>query len=245
MSMNRSISTIRNLPILISAAIILLGGAVRGVWTDRWTVDRAVEMASARLDRVPMAMGDWAGRPTEYDARDSSRAGITGGLVRRYVNRRDGAVVTLLIVCGHPGPISVHTPEVCYRGAGYDLLGRRFRRTIAPEGGDAPAEFWEIRLTKRGAVAPQDLGILYAWSADGDWRAPDRDARLTFAASPFLYKMYVVRELTPALESRQADPVPGFLGALLPGLRKSLFPPDDGAAGHIGRQRRPSMVEAM
>src|SRR4051812_14378566 len=113
----------RTLPILISTAIVLLGGSVRGVWTHRWASDPDLEMASTRLDRVPMTIGDWTGQSVEYNEKDFSRAGIEGGLLRRYVNRRNGDAVTLLIVCGRPGPISVHTPEVCYPAAGYVVLG--------------------------------------------------------------------------------------------------------------------------
>src|SRR4051812_3337978 len=113
----------RTLPILISTAIVLLGGSVHGIWTHRWTNDRDLEIAAARLDRVPMTIGDWEGQPLEFEVKDYARAGIEGGLSRRYINRRNGDIETLLIVCGPPGPISVHTPEVCYPAAGYVVLG--------------------------------------------------------------------------------------------------------------------------
>jgi hypothetical protein len=215
----------RILPILVATALVLVAGGIQGIMISRWTTDHSLERAAARLDHVAMTIGDWKGQTVEQNTKDLARAGIVGGLLRRYVNHRNGAVVTLLIVCGPPGPISVHTPEVCYAGAGYDVLGPRVRCSVAPGSKGTPAEFWKIRLRKQRTIAPEYLGIHYAWSAAGDWQAPDGDARLTFAGSPSLYKMYVVRQFTSADEPQEADPSLELIGALLPELRKSLFPP--------------------
>jgi hypothetical protein len=212
------------IPILFATAVVLLGGVVQGVWVDRWKTKHEPAEAAARLDRVALAVGDWTGRPSEFDVKEYAQAGIVGGLFRRYVNRRTGDAVTLLIVCGLPGPISVHTPEVCYAGAGYESTGPR-DQTALPLGADQPpSAFWKVRMRKLRSIAPELLEIHYGWSTTGTWRAPERDPRFEFAGSPSLYKMYVVRQAPSTGASGEADPSLEFLRVLVPELRKSLFP---------------------
>ena len=50
------------------------------------------------------------------EAYEAAAAELEGWLARRYLHRRTGVVVHVLLLCGRPGPLSVHTPEVCYYG---------------------------------------------------------------------------------------------------------------------------------
>jgi hypothetical protein len=211
-------------PLLVATAIVLVGGGIQGIASHRWTTNHEVEQAAARLDRVALAVGDWKGQALESSAQDFARAGIVGQLLRRYVNQRTGDVVTLLIVCGRPGSISVHTPEVCYAGAGYEVLGQREKLSSPRDSADSPTEMWKVRLRKVGAIAPELLAVCYGWSTTGVWRAPARDARFEFAGSPYLYKMYLVHSSTTTGGPQEVDPSVEFLRALVPGLRRSLFP---------------------
>ena len=58
---------------------------------------------------------------------------IDGYLSRTYTNQGTGATVSLLIVGGKPGPISVHTPDICFSGAGYELKNTPMQTSITPE----------------------------------------------------------------------------------------------------------------
>lgn len=42
-----------------------------------------------------------------------------------YVHRTNGRAAAAMLMCGRPGPIAVHTPDVCYPGAGYRQVGPR------------------------------------------------------------------------------------------------------------------------
>jgi hypothetical protein len=213
---------LRTLPILIAIAVVVLLGKVGGNWTDRWTIGHEIEPAAVRLGRVSLALGDWTGQELEFNAREHAGTGIRAGLLRRYVNRRTDARVTVLIVCGRPGPISVHTPEVCYAAAGYEVIGDRIQATVPLGPETPPARFWKVRLRKLGAVVPEMLGVHYAWSATGLWRAPEREPRLEFAGRPSLYKLYVIDDRATA-EPAATDPTIAFIQALLPELERSLF----------------------
>src|SRR5438105_7726947 len=95
-------------PLLTVFAVVASSGALHGVRTNRWAPSGALERATARLADLPMTVGDWDGQADELDARQAALAEVSGSVLRRYVNRRTGAVVSVLLVCGRPGPVSLH-----------------------------------------------------------------------------------------------------------------------------------------
>src|SRR5947209_2410247 len=136
----------RLLPVLTVVVIVTLSGVVHGVWTNRWGTAKAVQEAAEKLEKnVPMTIGEWDGQAKEMTEREIAIGEIDGYVSRSYVNRRTGSMVSLLIVCGRPGPISVHTPDVCYGGAGYEQVGPT-PRYAAP---GMPAEFKVLQLRKQ------------------------------------------------------------------------------------------------
>jgi hypothetical protein len=214
---------LRTIPLLgITATLTFLSGYVHGLWTDRWGDSPELQEAVARLERVPTKVGDWDGHEEQLDPRATRRAGFRGYVTRRYENRRTGATVHLLLACGRSGPLSVHTPEVCYRGSGYAQVGRLRKHAPTPAESSAPAEFWTARFSKGAAAAPPQLAVLWAWSAGRGWLAPD-NPRLTFAGAPALYKLYVVNATSPAEGSGVDGTCQEFLRQLLPELDKAIF----------------------
>ena len=106
------------------------------------------------------------------DAKPSSTAGRIAGMIqRRYVNRTNGDTVVIAIVCGKPGPVSIHTPDVCYGASGYNV-GQRIRQTHPGRG----AEFWTADAVKTQASKKRKLRIYWGWSAGSGWKAAE-DAR--------------------------------------------------------------------
>lgn len=206
---------------LIALAVILLSGAVHGYWTGRWANSRALEDRVARLVRVPMVIGDWQGRATTLDRRTLEAAEISGYIARRYESRRDGRAVTLFLVCGRPGPISVHSPEVCYQGTGFEVGGPAVRSSFERPGTSTPDEFWMVGLVKRASVLPVSLRLIYSWSVGDRWHASDRP-RFDFAASPFLYKLYLIRDVAGDLDDDREETLFEFARELLPVLRTAL-----------------------
>src|SRR6516225_2141560 len=98
----------RYYPAFTALTLILVAGLVHGFWTDRWVVSTAPAEAAARLEQLPLEAGDWKGEPLEVNSK--SAEAITGRLCRRYTNRSTGSVVTIALVSGLPGPVSIHTP---------------------------------------------------------------------------------------------------------------------------------------
>jgi hypothetical protein len=208
---------------LLAAGAVLVAvlgsGALAGVWTGRWGASQALRAAAARLDAVPLTLGDtWDGHAGELTEREIAVAELEAYLSRRYVHRRTGAAVSVLLVCGRPSAVAAHTPDVCYAGAGYAQVG-----AARAQDGPGGSRFQVLDFRKRDVAAPTSLRIFLAWSDAGAWSAP-ANPRLTFAGKPFLYKLYVVREMARPDEPLDEDPIKGLLRDLIPQLEESLLP---------------------
>jgi hypothetical protein len=202
---------------LTASAALIACGLVHGFWTDRWLPPVDVEQAAARLESVPLEMGDWQGTVVDVKLSQAG-AGVAGCIQRRYVHRPSGVTVAMYLVCGRPGPVSIHTPEVCYGANGY-LVGTKSRFT--PEGGGA---LWKTDAIRASATEETKLRLFWGWNGGRGWTAPD-DARLEFARYRVLHKLYVVRELSSLNEPTRGEPCQDFLQVLLPVLEQTLFTP--------------------
>jgi Protein of unknown function (DUF3485) len=201
-------------PLLVATAAVVVAGGVHGVQTDRWHSSAQLEQAIARLDHVPLACGDWRGEELPYEADDMARAGIKRCVFRRYRNQRTREVVSLLLVCGRGGPISVHTPDICYTGAGYRQISDALTKIVEWDGGQKGT--FRVARFGKPAVIPTQLEIYWSWSRDGrSWEAPE-NPRVPLARLPSLYKLYVVREFVAGSREETFDSCQEF-------LRRALF----------------------
>src|SRR6266446_9220579 len=109
--------------VAIAAALVLIAlcGVVHGLRAERWQTSRALEEALARVELAPLEIGDWKAEPQENDVQAFAQAGAQRYWTRLYTNARKGQSVLAILMCGRAGRMAVHTPEVCYRGAGYEL----------------------------------------------------------------------------------------------------------------------------
>jgi hypothetical protein len=220
----------RAFPLAAAFALVIVSGLVHGFWTLRWETAQALQLeeALARVSKVPLKFGDWEGREIEVDASTFARAGARTYWMRQYRQRRTGAMFSVILMCGRAGPMSVHTPDVCYRGAGYELThparSYTFPRT--------QAAFWTGDFAK-GLPASGGLRLFWSWSVDGRWQAPDHP-RFTFRGQPALYKLYVIREGATSAEPLADDPTGAFVEDFLPVLGRALFPDQEAASAHEG-----------
>ena len=206
----------KSLPLLVFAARVLAAGTLHGLHSNRWQSSADLDKAVGRLDAVPESLGDWRGEKQEFDVEDLKRAGIKGHVAYRYRNVVTGERVSLLIVCGRFGPISVHTPDICYGGAGYEALGAQFRKPIA-----GALSVWAMQFKAPPTMSSSQIEVNWAWNGGKGWVAPD-NSRWAFAGYPTLYKLYVVRDLPTVAPEQKKDPMVPFLQTFLPELEKIL-----------------------
>ncbi len=225
----------RLLPWITALVLLAAAGLAHGLYTERWRPSDALAAAAARLDRVPRTVGDWQGTDVAVEAEAFVQAGARNYWARSY-RRRGGGAVLVVLMCGRAGRMAVHTPEVCYRGAGYDLLESPARATIRGEADDDYGTFWSARFSKQTG-GTSDLRLYWAWGDGADWQAPT-SPRWQFRGRPFLYKLYASHELTGDAGAAGAAGAAGQAGAagtdatmdllrqLLPTLREALAAPD-------------------
>jgi hypothetical protein len=208
---------------LIAVVLLAASGVSHRIWTGAWSVSGEPALSASRLPALPATLGDWVGVDTEVDGKQLAQAEAAGYLARRYVQRRSGAEVSLFIICGRPGPVSVHTPDICYGGIGFRLAGAESHYRAEGNADTPSAEFITGNFVKPDPALPQNLRIYWGWKAGSGWRAP-ANPRMTFGAVPALYKMYLVYRPLPGVELPQRDPCQDFLRDLLPELEKTLSP---------------------
>lgn len=212
MSANARICTV----ILLVVGLTGLVGAVYGRLTQRWGPTADLTAAARRLADFPQKIGTWELVNEQPIAEDVVEMLSCGGYVnRQYVDRATGHIISVAILLGPPGPIAVHTPEVCYSSRAYTLQKPRNELSLTDEQGRGHS-FWSTKFSS-STPSVDELEVCYAWSDDGDWKA-SRSPRFEFAARPFLVKIQLAA-LSPATSPTQSKQTPSvcqeFLSAML------------------------------
>jgi hypothetical protein len=209
---------IMRLPILVACGLLAFSGLVHGLWTDRWSRPEALERALARVADVPLALGPWQGKEVvPEDAESFRRAGAQAYRIVNYTHAEKKTSISVVLMCGRAGRMAVHTPEVCYQGAGYELAEAPVPMPLKSARGESV--FWTARFNKTISTSA-DLRLCWAWNAAGDWQAPP-SPRWAFRGLPFLYKLYVIQEIRASAADDEA--LGDFFHYLVPALRTALF----------------------
>jgi hypothetical protein len=209
------------LGLLSVAALTLASGVLHGRLTNRWGPPFAMREAAARLDQIPSQFGQWRlrqSRPLEPTAAEMLQC--AGCLSRTYENH-DGQAVDVTLLVGPSGPISVHTPEVCFSSQDFTVIEPRKRLSVQDSSG-TKGEFWAVTFRANDLQA-RKLRVCYGWTTDGRWSAPP-EPRFTFASSPHLYKIQLTAALLPGQSLKTGDPCQKFLQDFVPVARASIAP---------------------
>jgi hypothetical protein len=205
----------------VALAMIIVGGyqhRVQSELEDRKA--QQIEEAAKNLPHaVPLKIGDWLGEDQPIDDREMRAAEIVGCISRTFTHQLTGEVRQMILVCGSPGPISVHTPDVCFQSQGYVMISepKRLELEIAK---DRSAVFWWADFQQDQGVFKRTLRTFWSWKGLDSWRAVDHP-RLQFAACPVLNKLYVACPLTGLEEPGSIEPGGHFLKSLITTLEQS------------------------
>jgi hypothetical protein len=207
-------------PVVVALALstVIGSGLVHGYWTGRWESAEAAAASAVLLRQLPLSLGDWQGLDLPTNPRDVGK--VSAYLYRRYVNQRTGAAVAVILACGRPGPVSIHTPDVCYVASGYrSAEGQLFTPLLDPS---LPrAEFKTAHFVKTKSAGQTHVRVFWAWNAGGTWTVPD-NPRLAFAGHPVLYKLHMAREMPNGNDPLEEDPSVDLLRRLLAEFHKSI-----------------------
>ena len=208
----------RTFLVVLAAALIVGGGVLHGMLSDRWGNPEELAQIARRVHALKAEFGDWTSREAKLDAAQLKVGEIVDHTSREYVNRTTGERVSVLLICGRPGAISVHTPDICYQGLGY-VMGQRQPFVLRYSETVRPAEMWAAPFVKH--PDPEPLQICWAWSTGSVWTAPDHP-RLVFYREKALYKLYIIRRAKELNGPVVDDVTQGFLRELMPELKRAL-----------------------
>jgi hypothetical protein len=213
---------VRALPVTLAVVLIVSLAVVQGRLSDRWTASKFdAEPITRRLESLPMKIDEWQGKDEESDPSQLKGAGALSHLTRLYHNTRTGQNVSLFVVAGHSRDISVHTPDRCYRAAGWTQMGPQITHTLPL--GETNAEFYTATFRKEEPEGTQTLRVYWTWGHDGSWTAPQYP-RLAFPSLEGLYKLYLIAPVTGDRDTPTEGPCLDFGRLVMPEVSKALFP---------------------
>jgi hypothetical protein len=212
----------RTKPTVAALVLIVAAGVVQTLLATATTDNEAIRSLAKRIDDIPLVIGDWQAEQGEEPDELTMRVADAAGMIQRlYLNTRDNTQVQIMLLVGRPGPLSVHLPEVCYRGAGY-----REQRAIAERaievGSDTP-RFRVVDMENNSGSIPRYMRVYHTWTDGTGWTVP-KVPRLAFARSPYLCKLYVTTVPLTAPIQGDVDPASRFIETCLPAIEKVLVP---------------------
>ena len=199
----------------------LASGWLHGKSANRWGQSDVLSRGGGKLKQgLPERLGPWrlaTSHPPEQSVVDALQC--VAYLHGVYVNDQTGDVVTVALVAGPGGPISVHAPEICYTASDYEIASERERVRVVDEQGQSHS-FWQLYANSRHNDRP-NLRVLFAWSDGNSWQA-HRSPRFAFAGLPLLYKLQLA-ETTRDQAASSTDPCQDFLARFLAYLQPRLM----------------------
>lgn len=194
--------------------------------SHRWIPNVAVREAANRLPEIPKDIGNWTSEDVALSEVEQKMGGIAGYIQRTYRDRSTGTEVSLLLVAGESGPISLHPPTVCFSGRGYHVVRQPGVLTVptsnsaVDDGGNhvfSQADFANSAIDDVALIR-----VCWGWSAGRKWESPT-SPRMYFASQPFLYKLYVSEKWIPNGDVHQdAGAASRFLKEAVPVINKHL-----------------------
>jgi hypothetical protein len=210
-------------PLAVCALLIgtLWGGIQSGHTANRWGDNEGLLRAAEQLRKPPAGrLGNWRLQREEPFSEDVVQMlQCPAHFCRTYLNDQTGETINVAVVVGPPGPISVHSPEVCYSSQDFKVTGGRTGTKILDRN-EKEHSLWELKLQSSGAN-PMPLRVVFGWGTGGAWAA-SQNPRFDYAGLPYLYKIQLATAATDS--SDENNTYQDFLKAFLADLESCLIP---------------------
>lgn len=188
-------------PVSLVLVILVIGTLVEAHFTDRWVKmdSEQLDRFAEAIDRVPLVIGNWEGTDDAISDEEFRATNCKNYLSRQYVNRDTGEHVTLYLVAGTARHVTIHTPDRCYRGSGFQRDGKVESYVMALGGQEENPEFSTAVFRKPDNAQR----VFWTYSDDGNWYGPGSSniAKVKFGGRPALFKIYLIGPPTSVEES--------------------------------------------
>ena len=205
--------------LLIIGVLALLAGTAAAGWlhgrmTNRWGYHPDSNLAAARLrQRLPERVGHWTlEEETQLEPAVIRLLQCPASISRVYSHDQTGDRVSVAVLLGPPGPISVHTPEICYSSHDYTITSERELLELRDAAGNEHS-FWQVNFKSNGFDGTR-LRVLYAWTTGDRWTAAERP-RFGYGGVNHLYKIQLASNTSAGDSLVDFDPAKDFLSHFL------------------------------
>jgi hypothetical protein len=211
-------------PILTAFLALVLTGLLHGRITNRWGRSDNLEAAVGKLEHLPLSAGDWDGTLLELNTDPAATKGMGAYVGARFVNRLTGDAMSITLICGRAGPLSLHPPTICLPSHGHTQKSPLVKTQVPWKGCRQAAEFMVADFGRPVGSLEEGVHVYWSYSHNGDWVVPE-NPRVTWARERAVFKLYVARPSMRADSPLEEDPTLPFVRAYLPELEKVLFGP--------------------
>lgn len=215
---------VRFIPQMLVAAVLMgVCAYYEGTLTSRWAPPQSelLDQWGVRLQDIPLTFGDWQGEALpDSSEQEKAMAKFTGERGIVYRNRRTGKQVQMSLVCGKGRNVSIHTPDRCFKGQGFNLGEKIATYTVdSPHG---KSEFYTSVFTRESRESTERVRVLWSWNNAKGWAAPAWP-KAAHAWTPALYKLYLISTVSNLTEKLTDNPAIQFAEEFVPILDKTLF----------------------
>jgi hypothetical protein len=215
----------RVLPVVLVLVVLAIGTLVEARLSDRWSAAKSEKLDdfTQRLNSIPKQIGDWVGVDEPINQEEFKASNCTNCVSRTYTNR-EGQKVNVYLVSGSARHVTIHTPDWCYVGAGYEKVQdpQQYRDDLNKL--EPKPEFLTANFRKETPLMKSEIRIFWSFSDDGNWYGP-RIPKAAFAGRPALYKIYLITDISEVGAKIETNPSLEFARIFLPTINPILFPP--------------------
>ena len=153
---------------ILLAVVILVG--VHGVtrWVSQGRAPEEVRLPASSLSNMPMQLGAWKGHDEQMDPRLGVAVGAADVVNRQYAEELGGKVALQVAAFTTAENSLPHSPEVCYKQAGWKIVERRTVDLRVEGEKTRPAQLLVFDMDRQRIV------VLY-WYQFGDTNVTDLD----------------------------------------------------------------------
>ena len=188
-------------PPVLALLIVFAGFALFALLQPGLAPGQSPDEVGARLDSVPLTIGNWTGTDnerTDKDSKDMRVAGALASISRRYRDEK-GNEISLLVLYGKPAYMGAHSPQVCYGAIGFRECAQQSQKDFGSSN-----QLWYIRF-ENDRSSRETLAVYWGWGINGQWQAPE-NPRTTFSDQGAIYKVYIQRG-TGESKTGEEDPI--------------------------------------
>ena len=203
-------------------ALTLLSGVLHGRMSNRWGQASRLAEAGSLLLGLPAEIGDWQqiGDSHQLSGEAAAVLECSGYVIRNYIHRDTRESVTVGLIVGPSGPMSVHTPEVCYSSREFPMIAGPERQVLKTADG-VQHELW--RTTHKSVrLEGTALLVYYGWNDGTRWTAAEHP-RFAYAGKPYLYKLQLAVPAPLAASGDYEDAGLRFLRDFLPVAKQHML----------------------